>query len=86
MQSDYAGKTSHKIILPLRAERGEGRGKESSKTQDFVCDFSVSFNEADRIDSNVLRVIERDSKSAKSGSLGHRARLHEHELRLRPGG
>jgi hypothetical protein len=29
MQSDYAGKTSHKIILPLLAERGEGRGEES---------------------------------------------------------
>jgi hypothetical protein len=28
MQPAYAGKTSHKIILPLLAKRGEGRGEE----------------------------------------------------------
>ena len=28
-RSGYAGKSSHKIILPLLAERGEGRGEES---------------------------------------------------------
>jgi hypothetical protein len=28
MQSDYAGKMSHKVILPLLAERGEGWGEE----------------------------------------------------------
>jgi hypothetical protein len=34
MQSDYAGKSSHKIILPLLAERGEGRGEEKNQTTD----------------------------------------------------
>jgi hypothetical protein len=33
MQSDYAGKSSHKIILPLLAERGEGRGEESKNSR-----------------------------------------------------
>jgi hypothetical protein len=38
-QRDYPGKTSHKIILPLLAERGEGRGEES--TEEFP-DFAMT--------------------------------------------
>jgi hypothetical protein len=32
-RSAYTGKSSHKIILPLLAERGEGRGEESNPNE-----------------------------------------------------
>jgi hypothetical protein len=37
--SGYAGKSSHKVILPLLAERGEGRGEESSFTRENNLDM-----------------------------------------------
>jgi hypothetical protein len=32
-RSEYPGKSSHKIILPLLAERGEGRGEEQKVSE-----------------------------------------------------
>jgi hypothetical protein len=43
MQSDYAGKMSHKIIPPLLAERGAGRGEESNQGQ-LVLKLSTTKN------------------------------------------
>ena len=53
MQSDYAGKTPQKIILPLLAERGEGRGDESNET---IADFDYAIIDLEYNLACVVRV------------------------------
>ena len=50
MKAGYPGKLSHKIILPLLAERGEGRGEESR----FPLSRKVSSNHSTLLCSQVV--------------------------------